>query len=213
LPGAPDDQSRSRHRAGEWRLKSCASPTGQIEGGASPRPSKRLVWISGLMLIAAGCVDPPAMSEAPAVTPPVPAGQARIWFPRLGALGEPQSREYRRQRQLFRVCRQWRRLLPRCFTRALPHYAPELRPRLQSRPGCRSRLGATGVLQRCVVAQLGRGRRRGGVRAGHVLYPAGATRGGTDRNPPEPQWYLRVWCAGSGSNTKASNFAAKRRGR
>jgi hypothetical protein len=32
------------------------------------------------MLIAAGCVDPPAMSEAPAVTPPVPAGQARIWF-------------------------------------------------------------------------------------------------------------------------------------
>ena len=32
------------------------------------------------MLIAAGCVDPPAMPEAPAVTPPVPAGQARIWF-------------------------------------------------------------------------------------------------------------------------------------
>jgi hypothetical protein len=46
----------------------------------SPRPSKRLVCISGLMLIAAGCANPPAMPEAPAVAAPVPAGQARIWF-------------------------------------------------------------------------------------------------------------------------------------
>ena len=51
-----------------------------MAGGSGPRPSKRLVRISGLMLIAAGCADPPAMPEAPAVTPPVPAGQARIWF-------------------------------------------------------------------------------------------------------------------------------------
>jgi hypothetical protein len=48
--------------------------------GGSPRPSKRLVCISGLMLIAAGCANPPAMPEAPAVAAPVPAGQARIWF-------------------------------------------------------------------------------------------------------------------------------------
>jgi hypothetical protein len=53
-----------------------------MAGGSSPRPSKRLVWISGLMLIAAGCADPPAMPEAPTVAPPVPAGQARIWFSR-----------------------------------------------------------------------------------------------------------------------------------
>jgi len=32
------------------------------------------------MLIAAGCADPLAMPEAPAVAAPVPAGQARIWF-------------------------------------------------------------------------------------------------------------------------------------
>jgi hypothetical protein len=32
------------------------------------------------MLIAAGCANPPAMPEAPAVAAPVPAGQARIWF-------------------------------------------------------------------------------------------------------------------------------------
>jgi hypothetical protein len=51
-----------------------------MAGGSGPRPSKRLVWISGLMLIAAGCANPPAMPEAPAVAPPVPAGQARIWF-------------------------------------------------------------------------------------------------------------------------------------
>jgi hypothetical protein len=32
------------------------------------------------MLIAAGCADPRAMPEVPAAAPPVPAGQARIWF-------------------------------------------------------------------------------------------------------------------------------------
>ena len=51
-----------------------------MTGGCSPRPSNWLVWISGLMLIAAGCADPPAMLEAQSAAPPVPAGQARIWF-------------------------------------------------------------------------------------------------------------------------------------
>jgi Protein of unknown function (DUF2846) len=48
--------------------------------GFATRPSKRLLWASGLMLIAAGCANPAAMPEAPAAGPPVPAGQARIWF-------------------------------------------------------------------------------------------------------------------------------------
>jgi len=51
-----------------------------MAGGSDPRPSKRLVWISGLMLIAAGCADPSTMPKAPSAAPPVPAGQARIWF-------------------------------------------------------------------------------------------------------------------------------------
>jgi hypothetical protein len=51
-----------------------------MAGGSDPRPSKRLVWISGLMLIAAGCADPSTMPKAPTAAPPVPAGQARIWF-------------------------------------------------------------------------------------------------------------------------------------
>ena len=53
-----------------------------MAGGSSPRPSNWLVWISGLMLIAAGCADSLAMPEASAVPPPVPAGQARIWLSR-----------------------------------------------------------------------------------------------------------------------------------
>src|ERR1700747_1135740 len=37
-------------------------------------------WASGLLLIAAGCTQPPATAQIPVVAPPVPAGQARIWF-------------------------------------------------------------------------------------------------------------------------------------
>jgi len=36
LPGTTDDQSPIRHRAGEWRLKSSASPVGQIGEDRSP---------------------------------------------------------------------------------------------------------------------------------------------------------------------------------
>src|SRR5712691_11504420 len=35
-----------------------------------------LLWASGLLLIATGCAAPPA----PVAVPPVPAGQARVWF-------------------------------------------------------------------------------------------------------------------------------------
>jgi uncharacterized protein DUF2846 len=39
-------------------------------------PRKWLRWTSGLLLIAAGCAGPPV----PVAAPPVPAGQARVWF-------------------------------------------------------------------------------------------------------------------------------------
>jgi hypothetical protein len=36
--------------------------------------------VSGLLLLAAGCAEPPATAQVPAVAPPVPPGQARLWF-------------------------------------------------------------------------------------------------------------------------------------
>lgn len=36
-------------------------------------------WATGLLMIGAGCAEPPT-AELPAAAPPVPAGQARIWF-------------------------------------------------------------------------------------------------------------------------------------
>jgi Protein of unknown function (DUF2846) len=39
-----------------------------------------LQWASGLLLIAAGCAGPPAPTQIAVATPPVPAGQARVWF-------------------------------------------------------------------------------------------------------------------------------------
>jgi len=43
-------------------------------------------WASGLLLLAAGCAEPPAQVSVAA--PPVPAGQARIWFYRPLELSE-----------------------------------------------------------------------------------------------------------------------------
>ena len=47
---------------------------------SAPRPRRWLLWASGLILITAGCADPPAMPQVPAAAPPALAGQARIWF-------------------------------------------------------------------------------------------------------------------------------------
>jgi hypothetical protein len=48
------------------------------------RPVLRSGWwvklASGLLLLAAGCAEPRATAPVPAVAPPVPPGQARIWF-------------------------------------------------------------------------------------------------------------------------------------
>ena len=41
-------------------------------------PRKRMRWVSGLLLILAGCVESPA--TAPTVAAPIPSGQARVWF-------------------------------------------------------------------------------------------------------------------------------------
>ena len=47
--------------------------------GPAPLSRRWLLWASGLLLIAAGCAEPPTTAQVP-VPPPVPAGQARIWF-------------------------------------------------------------------------------------------------------------------------------------
>jgi uncharacterized protein DUF2846 len=46
----------------------------------APRPRRGLVWVNWLMLFAGRCADPPTMPPVPAASPPVLAGQARIWF-------------------------------------------------------------------------------------------------------------------------------------
>ena len=49
-------------------------------GEGAPRPRRWPQWVSGLLLLVAGCADPPAVPRVPVVTPSVPPGQARIWF-------------------------------------------------------------------------------------------------------------------------------------
>jgi hypothetical protein len=46
----------------------------------TPQTLRRILWASGLLLIAAGCAEPPATAQVAVAAPPVPAGQARIWF-------------------------------------------------------------------------------------------------------------------------------------
>ena len=44
-------------------------------------PAKRwLLWASGVLLIAAGCSDLSGSGQVAASAPPVPPGQARVWF-------------------------------------------------------------------------------------------------------------------------------------
>jgi hypothetical protein len=46
----------------------------------TPRPPRRMLWASGLLLIAAGCAGPPRTAQVSDPAPSVPAGQSRIWF-------------------------------------------------------------------------------------------------------------------------------------
>ena len=48
--------------------------------GGAARPRKWLHWASGLLLIGAGCAEPPATASVPASAIPAVAGQARVWF-------------------------------------------------------------------------------------------------------------------------------------
>lgn len=45
----------------------------------APRPG-RWRWAIGLLLIVSGCAEPSATAQVVVATPPVPAGQARVWF-------------------------------------------------------------------------------------------------------------------------------------
>ena len=44
--------------------------------GSAPRPERWLPWASVLMLMAAGCAEPPSTTQFASIAPPVPAGQA-----------------------------------------------------------------------------------------------------------------------------------------
>ena len=46
----------------------------------APRARKWLQWASALLLIVAGCAQPPGSAQIAASAPPLPAGQARVWF-------------------------------------------------------------------------------------------------------------------------------------
>ena len=48
--------------------------------GFHSTPQRWLRWAGVLMLTAAGCAEPPATAQIASSAPPVPAGQARIWF-------------------------------------------------------------------------------------------------------------------------------------
>src|SRR5580704_8678027 len=58
-------------------------------------------------------------------------------LPSAGTLREPQPRPDRRERQLYRGCRERQRVLSQRPARTLSHRARELRPGLQSGQGCR----------------------------------------------------------------------------
>ncbi len=46
----------------------------------APRPRRWLPWASGLLLIVAGCADAGGSAQVAAAAPPLPAGEARVWF-------------------------------------------------------------------------------------------------------------------------------------
>lgn len=46
----------------------------------APRPRTWLRWASGLVLFVAGCANVGGAAQVAAVAPPVPAGEARVWF-------------------------------------------------------------------------------------------------------------------------------------
>ena len=51
-----------------------------MAGTSAPCPRKWLPWAGVLMLTAASCAEPPGGAQVALTAPPVPAGEARIWF-------------------------------------------------------------------------------------------------------------------------------------
>jgi hypothetical protein len=46
----------------------------------APWPRRPLLWASGLLLTAVGCAGSSATAQVAVSAPPIPAGQARVWF-------------------------------------------------------------------------------------------------------------------------------------
>src|SRR5215472_15888105 len=54
---------------------------GETAQGRKPaRPQWWITWASGPLLLASGCAEHAATAELRATAPPIPTGQARIWF-------------------------------------------------------------------------------------------------------------------------------------
>ncbi len=64
----------------------------------APRARKWLQWASALLLIVAGCAQPPGSAQIAASAPPLPAGQARVWFTAPWSHPRPQPGPYRNDR-------------------------------------------------------------------------------------------------------------------
>ena len=51
-----------------------------MAGTSAPHPRTWLPWAGVLMLTAVSCAEPPGGAQVALTAPPVPAGEARIWF-------------------------------------------------------------------------------------------------------------------------------------
>ena len=166
-----------------------------------------------MVLIAAGCANPPAMPEAPAVAPPVPAGQARIWFYRDWEPSESLNLANRDVNGSYFGSVANGGVFYGDVSPGHYHITPQSYG--QDFNQDQDVDLALGQQVYCSVVSL-RSWEEGGTwrsSSGTRSISGWCHAGGTDRNPPEPRWYLRVWCAGSGSKTKAFELRPKRRRR
>ena len=113
-----------------------------------------LFCASGLLLIAAGCAQPTA--TVPVVAPPIPSGQARVWFYRPWEPSESLNLALIDMNgSSIGGCRKRQRILSRCSARALSHRAGELQPGLRSGQKCRPRSRPAALRQNHLVGKLG----------------------------------------------------------
>ena len=94
-------------------------------------PRKHMRWVSGLLLILAGCVELPQRPQLRQRRPPR-AGPGVV-LSSLGTLREPRSCSDRHERQLCWSGRKWQRILSRSSARVLSHRPGELRRGISTR--------------------------------------------------------------------------------